>query len=83
MVDVGLFSFQAQRSVAQILVPHFAADGLVPRCLQYAEGNLDHIMDFTKFRALNSLFSMINQSVRHVQQYNQQHSDFPMPVGVL
>lgn len=38
-------------------------------------------MDFTKFRALGSLFSMLNQAVREIQNYNQQHSDFPMRVG--
>lgn len=38
-------------------------------------------MDFTRLRALNSLFSMITQGVRNVQQYNQSHYDFPMEVG--
>jgi len=35
-------------------------------------------MDFTKTRALNSLFSLINQGVRNILLYNQQHQDFPM-----
>ena len=43
----------------------FFSDGLVKRCLDYAAG-LEHIMDFTRLRALGSLFSMINQSVRLV-----------------
>uniref|UniRef100_A0A914WXS1 AAA+ ATPase domain-containing protein n=1 Tax=Plectus sambesii TaxID=2011161 RepID=A0A914WXS1_9BILA len=61
-----------------MLTPHMAHDGLVARCLQYAEEKLDHIMDFTKLRALGSLFAMINATVRQVQSYNQSHSDFPM-----
>ena len=38
-------------------------------------------MDFTRLRALGSLFSMLNQSVRNVLNYNQNHQDFPMQVG--
>ena len=55
------------------------ADGLVKKCLDYAS-SLEHIMDFTRLRALGSLFSMINQSVRNVLQYNHSHADFPMPI---
>lgn len=35
-------------------------------------------MDFTRLRALSSLFSMLNQFARNVLAYNQQHSDFPI-----
>lgn len=35
-------------------------------------------MDFTRLRALSSLFSMLNQFARNVLNYNQQHSDFPI-----
>ena len=35
-------------------------------------------MDFTKMRALNSLFSLIKQGVRNILTYNQQHQDFPL-----
>lgn len=38
----------------------------------------EHIMDFTRLRALSSLFSMMNQFARNVLAYNQQHSDFPI-----
>ena len=61
-----------------MLIPHVGTEGFVARCLSYAEQKLDHIMGFTKFRALNSLFSMLNQAVRQVQQYNQRHADLPM-----
>ena len=54
-------------------------DGLVKKCLDYAS-TLEHIMDFTRLRALGSLFSMINQSVRNVLNYNHSHADFPMPI---
>ena len=40
----------------------------------------EHIMDFTRLRALGSLFSMLKQAVRNVITYNQQHPDFPMEV---
>lgn len=78
--NIQYFDIQVQRDAAQILNPHFSADGVVKRCLQYAQDRTEHIMDFTKFRALNALFSMINECIREIQNYNQQHSDFPMQV---
>ena len=49
------------------------------RSLEYAMKQ-EHIMDFTRLRALGSLFSMLKQAVRNVITYNQQHLDFPMEV---
>ncbi|KAF9438119.1 hypothetical protein BGZ76_009650 [Entomortierella beljakovae] len=66
-----------QQACANILEPHFASDGLIPRALEYAS-TLTHIMDFTSMRVLGTLFSLLNKSVRNVIQYNVQHSDFPM-----
>ncbi|XP_011404630.2 PREDICTED: cytoplasmic dynein 1 heavy chain 1-like [Amphimedon queenslandica] len=68
---------QVQRDCADLLSPHFASDGIVPRCLEHA-ATLDHIMDFTRLRALNSLFSMLHQMIRNIVSYNQSHPDFPM-----
>ena len=79
-VDTLSPTLQVQRDCADLLAPHFNA--LVPRCLQYAE-SLEHIMDFTRLRALNSLFSMLHQMVRNVLNYNQSHPDFPMQFEVL
>ena len=70
-------SSQAQRDIAAILAPYFTLDGLVVRCLDHA-AKLEHIMDFTRLRALGSLFSMLNQASRNVINYNSAHSDFPM-----
>lgn len=68
---------KTQRDVSLLLQPYFSADGLVVRCLEYAM-NQEHIMDFTRLRALSSLFSMLNKFTRNVLVYNQQHSDFPI-----
>ena len=68
---------QVQRDCADLLAAHLSSDSLVVRALQYAE-TLDHVMDFTRLRALGSLFSMLNQLVRNVLNYNQAHPDFPM-----
>ncbi|RUS77140.1 hypothetical protein EGW08_015096 [Elysia chlorotica] len=67
---------QIQRDVVSILQPYFSLDGLVNRCLEHAE-TLDHIMDFTRLRALTSLFSMLNQGIRNILIYNHNH-DFAM-----
>lgn len=58
-------------------MPHLQSDGIVLKTLEFAKTK-DHIMDFTQMRALNSLFSLLNQGVRNVLLYNQQHPDFPM-----
>ena len=71
-------SLQVQRMVSSLLSEYFTGDGLIYRCLDYA-ANLDHIMDFTRLRALNSLFSMLNQAVRTILNFNHTHMDFPMP----
>ncbi|XP_034944602.1 dynein heavy chain, cytoplasmic isoform X1 [Chelonus insularis] len=71
-------ALSVQREVACIFQSYFAPDGLVVRCLEYAMKQ-EHIMDFTRLRALSSLFSMLNQAVRNVLQYNHAHVDFPLP----
>jgi dynein heavy chain 1, cytosolic len=70
-------TIQTQREIAALMQPYFSADGLVNRCLEYALTQ-EHIMDFTRLRALGSLFSMLNQGIRNVLMFNQQHSDFPI-----
>nr|XP_018911901.1 PREDICTED: dynein heavy chain, cytoplasmic [Bemisia tabaci] len=75
-------SMQVQLDVAAILSSHFAPDGLVVRCLEYSMSQ-EHIMDFTRLRALSALFSMLNQSVRNVLEHNRSHSDFPLSHDVL
>ena len=66
-----------QKNVVIILQDYFAMDGLVVKCLEFSSKQ-EHIMDFTRLRALNSLFSMLNQSVRSVLKYNHSHQDFPL-----
>ncbi|XP_060529688.1 dynein heavy chain, cytoplasmic isoform X3 [Cylas formicarius] len=75
-------TLQVQVEIANLLQPFLQPDGLVIRCLEYAMEQ-EHIMDFTRLRALSSLFSMLNQSVRNVLQYNHGHSDFPLPYETL
>ncbi|XP_060804539.1 dynein heavy chain, cytoplasmic isoform X3 [Amyelois transitella] len=70
-------ALQTQRDVAAILQPLFFGDGLVVKCLERA-ASLDHIMDFTRHRALSSLHSMLNRGVRNILAYNRQHPDFPI-----
>ncbi|KAJ7596607.1 dynein heavy chain protein 1 [Mycena floridula] len=66
-----------QQQVAAMLERYFAEGDLVSSALTFAE-SIEHIMDFTVTRALNTLFSLINKTVRNVIEYNMQHSDFPL-----
>jgi len=83
LVCMQPFFHQVQNDCANLLLPYFAANGLVDKTLQYAVQHMEHVMDFTRLRALGSLFSMVCQIVRNVLNYNQMHSDFPMKVSIL
>ncbi|KAK2138989.1 hypothetical protein NP493_6852g00002 [Ridgeia piscesae] len=72
-------TIQVQRDCCTLLQPYFGSSGLVSKCLEFAMG-LDHVMDFTRLRALGTLFSLLNQAVRNVLAYNNSHADFPMQV---
>ena len=73
---------KVQRDVSSTLSQYFSSDGLVKRCLEFAS-TLEHIMDFTRLRALGSLFSMLNEAVRNILQYNHTHADFPIQIEQL
>ncbi|PLW56951.1 hypothetical protein PCANC_02857 [Puccinia coronata f. sp. avenae] len=68
-----------QRSIMEILSPYFQSGGLVTRALEFAAG-VDHIMEFTLARAVSTLFSLINKTIRNVLDYNARHNDFPLPM---
>lgn len=67
-------TIKTQIDCSNILAPHFVSDGLVLESLKYAMRQ-EHIMDFTRMRALISLFSMLNQAVRNVINYNKLNAD--------
>jgi dynein heavy chain 1 len=67
----------SQRQVATRIEQYFEDDGLVPKCLAYAS-SIEHIMDFTPIRAITTLFSLLNKTVRNVIEYNHNHPDFPL-----
>ncbi|KAF9056435.1 dynein heavy chain protein 1 [Panaeolus papilionaceus] len=71
-------NLENQKQIASMLERYFAEGELVSSALEYAQ-SIEHIMDFTTTRALNTLFSLINKTVRNIIEYNLQHSDFPLP----
>ncbi|KAJ3290947.1 hypothetical protein HK104_006430 [Borealophlyctis nickersoniae] len=71
-----------QRMVADIIAPYFNEGGMVMKALEHA-ATLEHIMDFTRIRVLNTLFSLINKTARNVLEYNANHVDFPMSGDLL
>ncbi|BGP13270.1 hypothetical protein JCM10213_004960 [Rhodosporidiobolus nylandii] len=66
-----------QRLIASRIEQFFEPDALVPKALEYA-ATVDHIMDFTPSRALTTLFSLLNKTIRSIAEYNAQHPDFPL-----
>ncbi|CAK5279895.1 unnamed protein product [Mycena citricolor] len=70
-------NLETQKQIASILERYFSDGELVDSALHFAE-SIEHIMDFTVTRALNTLFSLLNKTVRNVVEYNIQHPDFPL-----
>ena len=75
--DASSINLSTQKQIATVLEPYFSDGELVSSALEYASG-IEHIMDFTTTRALNTLFSLLNKTVRNVLEYNSNHSDFPL-----
>ncbi|EIW86375.1 dynein heavy chain protein 1 [Coniophora puteana RWD-64-598 SS2] len=68
---------ETQKQIASNLERYFADGELVSSALSYAE-SIEHIMDFTAARALETLFSLLNKTARNIIEYNMQHTDFPL-----
>lgn len=66
-----------QAQVADLLQGFLRSDDFISNALDRAEG-FNHIMEFTIARVLNTLFSLLNKSVRDIIEYNAQHVDFPL-----
>ncbi|KAI8810266.1 dynein heavy chain [Cladochytrium replicatum] len=74
-------TLHTQRIAADTIAPFFEPEGLVVKALDYAR-DIEHIMDLTRMRVLDTLFSLINKTVRNVLDYNLTHPDFPMDAEV-
>ncbi|KAL3100094.1 hypothetical protein niasHS_000705 [Heterodera schachtii] len=56
---------------------HMGANGLVPRCLEFAVEQLEHIMEPTRQRLVQTFLSMLSFSVKQLLQYDSDHPDSP------
>lgn len=70
-------ALSTQDEVSNLLHGFFKNDDFLLTALEHA-GNFNHIMEFTTARALNTLFSLLNKTVRDIVEYNAQHVDFPL-----
>ena len=70
-------SIQVQRQVADIIQDGLISGNLLGKALEGVK-NLNHIMEFTEIRALNTLFSLFNRACRAIIEYDVQHEDFPL-----
>lgn len=64
----------AQQDAAALLEPFLEDGQFVCRALEFAMQQ-EHIMEFTRFRGLKTLFSMLNSTVRSVISFNNNHPD--------
>jgi dynein heavy chain 1 len=77
LVTIEEPTLAVQEMVVNIIEPFVQAGGLMEKALSLAK-SLIHIMEYLESRALCTLFSLINQTVRNVLEYNNDHPDFPM-----
>lgn len=75
--QVSVDSLAVRKCVADIVATNLAAGGLLGKVISEAAQN-KHIMQFTEIRALNTMFSLINRSLRAIVDYNLQHEDFQL-----
>jgi len=68
---------QVQRDAAEVMARFFDEGDLVDKCLAYV-GTQEHIMDFTRLRAMTGVFSLMNKAISNIIDYNSTH-DFGMP----
>lgn len=64
----------AQQEIVAILEPHLEEGQILFQTLDFALDQ-EHIMSFTRSRALKTLFSMLSSTVRSVALYNSNHPD--------
>ncbi|RKP21941.1 P-loop containing nucleoside triphosphate hydrolase protein, partial [Rozella allomycis CSF55] len=63
---------KTQRECVEILSPYFIKDGLITKLLEKSS-SLDHIMEISKIRMIETLFGLIQKSIRNVLIYNYQN----------
>ena len=73
---------QIKAQVCSAIEEFFSPDGLVQKCLEYSF-DLTHVMEPSKLRMLDPLFSMLRQAVRTIVSYNQSHPDFALAADVV
>ena len=50
----------------------------IQSCVELALG-FKHVMEFTKVRVLEAAFALIRKGISNVLEFNEMHSDLPMP----
>ncbi|KAL9029741.1 MAG: hypothetical protein Q9196_002047 [Gyalolechia fulgens] len=70
-------SLSIQSQVADVVQKNLAAEGLLRKALLEAK-RLNHIMEYSEIRCVNTMFSLINRSCRAIIEYNDQHEDFQL-----
>lgn len=52
-------------------------DSYMTKVLDYAQ-TLNHVMDFTRIRVLESTFALIRKAISNIIEYNEVRAEFPL-----
>jgi len=50
----------------------------VERCIEVAETQFKHVMSFSRVRAVQSLFALVQRGIANVVEFNEQNSEMPL-----
>lgn len=78
----GQLHAKTRAQCAQLLQPFFDSNGLVGECLKVATP-LQHCMDFTFPRVVQTLTTLLNHTIKSIIDYNINHPDFPMSLETM
>ncbi|KAJ5078912.1 intein-containing dynein heavy chain precursor [Anaeramoeba ignava] len=68
---------RTQEICVDVLRKYFDSNGVVIKAIDYASKK-QNVMDFTNLRSLTSAFSLLDQGINHIHEYNSAHVDFSM-----
>ena len=71
------YNIQVRTKAADSIKVFFEPNNLVQKALEATE-SMTHVMEFSKIRVIESMFSLLRRGTTNIIEYNDNHSEFPM-----
>ena len=70
-------SVKVRSKAVDCIKQFFSHNGLVQKALDKVE-KLQHVMDFTRIRVIESMFALLRKGTTNIIDYNEENSEFPL-----